>query len=381
MRLRFLLFLVIAFTLPAWLAGCRRQPAMPTPTVRVPTASPARPTPTPPPAFSPLPSPTPSPDGALAGLAVGLLTSGPVNDVGWNQAAFEGLQMLTEQGAAIANSENVAAGDQINLLRSYAEGGFDVIIGHGAEFSEALVAVAQEYPDAHFIQLGGTASNPGNLASFSFRPGEAAYAAGIVAGLMMESGRLGGLGSVESPNSAADFEAFRQGAQAVNASVTDLPVLYTGADAAHAKDIAINLFESGSELILAHAGIDPAIVSEAATEVSQGAYVIGWSFGSPAPAASPLVATIQQQVGEVLVAAVAAVKNGDMEWKNHVVGFGEGVYNEGVQNLTLNADVAPAGVAAEMDAVIQALIDGKIVLDEGGHVIKDDYHPKDSQGL
>lgn len=371
MRPKSFLILALVLILAVALAGCRRSRLTPTPTVARPTAV-ASPTT---PAISPLP--TPAPTIASGGPAVALLTSGPVNDGGWNQAAFEGLQALAEQGATIAHRQNVAEGDQVNLLRSYAEGGFDIIIGHGPEFGLALTTVAQEYPDVRFLQIGGTASNPGNLASYSFRPGEAGYAAGILAGLMVESGRLGGLGTVASAASAADFTAFEQAAQQVNPAVENVPVIYAGAAAedatGRAKDAAVNLYESGSELILAHGGIDATAVSEGAAEVSEEAVLIGWSYRPASPPAAPVLAVVQQRLDEVILAAVAAIEDGEMAWTSHTAGFAEGAHS------LVYADRTPAAVAAEVDAVIQALIDGKIVLDESGHVIEDSYHPPDAR--
>lgn len=368
MRLKSFLILALVLILAVALAGCRGSRLTPTPTVARPTAV-ASPTT---PAISPLPTPSPASTGALSELTVALLTSGPVNDGGWNQAAFAGLQALAEQGATIAHRDHVAEGDQVNLLRSYAEGGFDIIIGHGPEFGLALTTVAQEYPDVRFLQIGGTASNPGNLASYSFRPGEAGYAAGILAGLMVESGRLGGLGTVASAASAADFTAFEEAAKRVNPAVENVPVIYAGATG-RAKDAAINLYESGSELILAHGGIEATAVSEGAAEVSEGAVLIGWSYRPASPPAAPVLAVVQQRVDEVILAAVAAIQQGEMEWKSHAVGFADGL-----QSLLPYADVVPADVSTEVDAAIQALIDGKILLDESGHVIEDSYHPPDA---
>lgn len=360
--------LALVFALVVALGGCRSRPASPSP--------PAPPATLPRPTAMASPLPTPAPTVAAGGPAVALLTSGPVNDGGWNQAAFEGLQALAEQGATIAHRQNVAAGDQVNLLRSYAEGGFDIIIGHGPEFGLALTTVAQEYADVRFLQIGGTASNPGNLASYSFRPGEAGYAAGTLAGLMVESGRLGGLGTVASAASAADFTAFEQAAQRVNPAVQNVPVIYAGAagranDATgRAKDAAVNLYESGSELILAHGGIEAAAVSEGAAEVSEGAVLIGWSYRPASPPAAPVLAVVQQRLDEVILAAVAAIEDGEMAWTSHTIGFAEGAHS------LVYADRTPAAVAAEVDATIQALIDGKILLDESGQVIEDNYHPQ-----
>ncbi|NJN97115.1 MAG: BMP family ABC transporter substrate-binding protein, partial [Anaerolineales bacterium] len=132
--------------------------------------------------------------GDFSGLKVAMLTSGPINDDGWNQTAYEGLKAVEAAGAEIANTENVAQADQLDLIRSYADQGFNIIIGHGFEYGDALVAAAEEYPEVKFIQIGGIAANETNILSYLFRTGEGGYAAGILAGLMAKEGKLGGWG-------------------------------------------------------------------------------------------------------------------------------------------------------------------------------------------
>ncbi|AMP21008.1 hypothetical protein AZF37_07395 [endosymbiont 'TC1' of Trimyema compressum] len=47
-----------------------------------------------------------------AKMKAALLTGGPVNDGGWNQLAYEGLQKLEVAGFEIANTENVSQDSQ-----------------------------------------------------------------------------------------------------------------------------------------------------------------------------------------------------------------------------------------------------------------------------
>lgn len=308
--------------------------------------------------------------GDFSGLKVAMLTSGPINDDGWNQTAYEGLLAVEEAGAEIANTENVAQADQLDLIRSYADQGFNVIIGHGFEYGDAMIQAAEEYPEVSFIQIGGIAENGTNLASYVFRPGEGGYATGIVAGLMIESGKLGGVGAVEIPTIAADFNAFKNAAMTVNPNVTDVPVAYTGSwvDIPKAKEAAIAQIDSGIELIMANGDNANVGTIEAAAEDGD-TYVIGWTRNQSHLGPEVVLTSNEQRVDHVLIDAINSIQDGSIEWTNHVVGFAEGA-----QTLSEFHPDVPEEVAQEAQAVIQAIIDGQIVLDDNGNVVSDEYH-------
>ncbi|MFN8455159.1 MAG: BMP family ABC transporter substrate-binding protein [Anaerolineae bacterium] len=303
-------------------------------------------------------------------LRIAMLTSGPINDEGWNQTAYEGLQVLEKAGAEIGNTENVAQADQLDLIRSYGDQGFNVIIGHGFEYGDALAAAAEEYPEVSFIQIGGIAENGTNLVSYVFRAGEGGYAAGILAGLMVESGKLGGVGAVEIPTIAADFNAFKIAAQMVNPNVTDVPVAYTGSwvDIPKANEAAIAQIDSGVELILANG--DNANVGAIQAAADNGkTYVIGWTRDQNHLAPDLVLTSNEQRVDNILVEAIKEIKAGTMEWKNHLVGF-----KEKAQTFAPFNKAVPADVATEVNNVVEALADGRIILDDAGNVLTDTYH-------
>jgi basic membrane lipoprotein Med (substrate-binding protein (PBP1-ABC) superfamily) len=234
----------------------------------------------------------------------------------------------------------------------------------------ALMAAAEEYPDVKFIQIGGIADNGKNIVSYVFQPGEGGYAAGILAGLMVESGKLGGVGAVEIPTIAADYTAFMAAAQKVNPNVTDVPVAYTGSwvDIPKAKEAAIAQIDSGIELILANGDNANVGAIEAAAEHGS-TYVIGWTRDQSHLAPELVLTSNEQRVDNILVDAITAIQDGTIEWANHIVGFADGA-----QTFAPYADAVPAEVAQEVDNVIQALADGRIVLDDNGNVVTDEYH-------
>lgn len=309
-------------------------------------------------------------EGDFSDLRVAMLTSGPINDDGWNQVAYEGLVALQENGAEIANTENVAQADQLDLMRSYADQGFDVIIGHGFEYGDALLTAAEEYPDVSFIQIGGIATNETNLVSYVFQPGEGGYVSGIVAGMMMPEGNIGGVGAVEIPTIAADFNAYTQAAQTVNPNVDEVPVAYTGSwvDIPKAKEAALAMIDNGVGFILADGDNANVGVIEAAQEVGD-VYAIGWTKDQSHLAPDLVVTSVEQRVDTILIDAITAIQDGSIEWGNHVVGFAEGAANV----APFHPDV-PEEVITEVNNVIEALSDGRIELDDEGNVINDEYH-------
>lgn len=88
------------------------------------------------------------------GLRVALLLPGSLNDGGWNAAAYNGLMELKNKGYDCAFTESVAVTDIEQGFRNYASEGYELVIGHGAEFGEPAMRVAPEFPDTHFFVSG-----------------------------------------------------------------------------------------------------------------------------------------------------------------------------------------------------------------------------------
>ena len=85
-------------------------------------------------------------------LKVALCVTGAVNDMGFCQSAYEGLQLLEEKyGAEIAYTENLQAADMAAAFTDYAANGYDIVIGHGFQFGDPALEVGAQYPDTTFI--------------------------------------------------------------------------------------------------------------------------------------------------------------------------------------------------------------------------------------
>jgi len=131
---------------------------------------------------------------------------------------------------------------------------YELIVVIGGELANELQTVAGNYNQQKYAFIGGTINAP-NIFSTTFSQNEAAYLAGILAGMVSSSnanmsGTVGIIGSVETdPTVSKLIAGFKQGFDYVNStlnySITLLPEVYVGSynDSETAETLAINMFD------------------------------------------------------------------------------------------------------------------------------------------
>ena len=153
------------------------------------------------------------------GLKVALLLSGAANDQGWNQTAYEGAQKACEKyGYELAYTENLEVADISAAYADYASAGYDVVIGHGYEFGDPALEVAETYPDTKFICTEADASAD-NVASYVMACEQTAYVEGIIAASTSESGKLGAIGPIPGDSLVKIINGYEDGAKSVNPDI------------------------------------------------------------------------------------------------------------------------------------------------------------------
>jgi basic membrane protein A len=218
----------------------------------------------------------------LKPMKLAAVFSGPVNDAGWTAAAYRGLQDLKEHhGFKIAYTENVKPADADQIIRSYAKAGFDIILGHGFEWGEALQKAAKEFPQARFIQTNGSASNIPNLYTITFTAGEGGYFMGLVAAHLSKSGHVAYIAGTSFPILEHQIKMTRQAAKDLGKKleVTESYVGNWSGDVAKAKELAQAALEHGVDVLILEAdAADPGTVEAAKDAVKAGKYarVISW---------------------------------------------------------------------------------------------------------
>ena len=132
-----------------------------------------------------------SPQQKAPGFRVALLTPGPISDQSWNVGAYQGLLRVRDSlGAQISHIQTKTPAEFEENFRQYGAEGYDLVFGHGFEFQDAAKAVAPSFPHTQYVVTSGNTSS-GNVSSMVFGFAEPSYLAGMVAGAVTHSNRIG----------------------------------------------------------------------------------------------------------------------------------------------------------------------------------------------
>lgn len=222
-------------------------------------------------------APAPQRTTAATGpLKIALITPSPISDKGWGASADAGMQKIkTEMNAQTTPPiESPGLAEVAGAMRNLAQNGNTLVFAHGSEYDEAARQVAGQFPQTTFVVMGGRAIGP-NLVPIQFASGQATYLAGMLAGGMTKTGKLGLVGPNKIPIIASSFAAFEKGAKAVKPDVS-VATTYVGddKDAARAKQQTQALLDAGADVILHNANAAGAGVFQAVMD-KNGAMVIG----------------------------------------------------------------------------------------------------------
>ncbi|WP_227765315.1 BMP family protein [Zhaonella formicivorans] len=292
-------------------------------------------------------------------LRVAMLVSGPVNDGGWNQSAYEGLKLIErELGAEIAFTEKVQQADQANIMRDYARKGYDLIIGHGFEYSDTLLQIAEEFPDTKFVGVGTKVTAP-NLAALQFNVGELGHLVGIVVSQVTKSNKIGIVAGMDTPTGKAEFDNIIEVTKKINPKA-EVVTAYTNSweDVPKAKEAALAQIASGVDVIVANGDACNLGVIQAAKE--KGIQVVGWTGDQHDLAPDNVLTSAVQRVDKMMLIAAQELKNGTFEGKIYNLGLKDGVQYMGTYN-----DKVPEELRQQVEKEAQGIIDGTVQIKTG----------------
>lgn len=291
----------------------------------------------------------------------GLLAPGPVNDGGWNQTAYEGLKKIeSELGAEISyveTEQSPAAFEK--ALRDYASQGYQFILAHGNEYTDAAVAVAPDYPDTFFFLSSSRFYDPKvpNVVGLNTDSSQPCYVFGYIAAKMGKGAGL--VGGMEIPPIAEAFTGFINGAKAAN---PDFPVkvTYLGnwTDTAAAKEAAISYVDGGADVLLGNADFATNGVFQAMAEKK----VMGFSmFGdNTEKAPESILVNYLSDYGEGLLEIATQVKEGTFKPTSN---YEFGLKNEKVMWIIYNEKAStpvPDDLRKEVEDVVAKIASGEI---------------------
>ncbi|MCL1804816.1 MAG: BMP family ABC transporter substrate-binding protein [Clostridiales bacterium] len=191
-------------------------------------------------------------------------------------------------------------------IRASVEEGYDLIVAVGWMGADTLDEVASRFPDkAQYVCIDTVCDNP-RVKSFIFRPQEAAYLVGVVAGgVSRDAGKAGGpYGAVHANPGPGSFEwryGYMEGVKRVNPEVTNDAFLFnytrSYTDAPAAKELALQQAAQGCVFINAASAVADFGTFEAALE--KGFYTSGQDADRTSPDNPNIITTQVKYTGVV----------------------------------------------------------------------------------
>jgi basic membrane lipoprotein Med (substrate-binding protein (PBP1-ABC) superfamily) len=204
-------------------------------------------------------------------------------------------------------SENTANTDYPRVMREYAEGGYDLIVGEIFGVEQEAREVAADYPDVAFLMGSSFKPDPaiGNLSVFDNYIQDASYLSGIIAGEMSKAGNIGMVGGFPIPEVNRLMHAFMAGAREMNPNIT-FQVAFIGSwfDPPKAKETAYAMIENGADMMYA----ERFGVSDAAKE--KGVLAIGNVIDTQTDYADTVVASALWHFEPTLDHAIEQIRAG-----------------------------------------------------------------------
>ena len=287
------------------------------------------------------------------GLKVALLLSGAANDQGWNQTAYEGAQKACEKyGYELAYTENLEVADISAAFADYASAGYDVVIGHGYEFGDPALEVAETYPDTKFICTEADASAD-NVASYVMACEQTAYVEGIIAASTSESGKLGAIGPIPGDSLVKIINGYEDGAKSVNPDI-EVQTAWTNSfvDTQLAQEAAKAMIDNGVDVIKHCANACGNGAMTAAVEA--GIWCQGDSYDQSSLAPDNILDSAIYNLDVVIDTALGSVADGSFEGDVFNLGMADGAVE------VLLSDNLSDDVKATAQDAIDKIVSGEL---------------------
>lgn len=217
---------------------------------------------------------------AASKVVMGFIYVGPRDDYGYNQSHYEGKTAVAKlDWVKTVDEENVPETIEVQKTMESminldgAQVLFPTSFGY---FDPFILKMAKKYPHITFLHCGGLwdPSKPKNVGSYFGYIDEPVYLAGIVAGLMTKSNKLGFIAAIPIPQVLRNINSFTLGAQSVNPKVTT-NVVFTGGWSNPVKEAesANSMVNQGIDVLTCHVD-SPKVVVETAEK--RGIYCCGY---------------------------------------------------------------------------------------------------------
>jgi len=241
---------------------------------------------------------------------IGFIYVGPAADYGYNmsmdlgrkdvEAAFPDVE--TQVFEAIPETAEVS-----RVMERMIRSDTGIIFATSYGYLDYAIELGKKYPEVKFLHAGGLKTSD-NVGTYWADSDDGMYLAGMVAGHMTESDKLGFIGAFQIPQLFRSINAFTLGAQSVNPDVTTT-VVWTGGWWEPQKEAdAVTAFADQGIDVIAEQVDSPITIAETAKKT--GTMVIGKDVDISDRAGDVWLTGVSWDWGPMMEAQVKAIKDG-----------------------------------------------------------------------
>ncbi len=303
--------------------------------------------------------------GAAGGGGEGKFKSAIVLDVAglgdqsFNDSANRGLEKAkAELGIDTQVYETSQPSDYEPSLAKAPSQGSNLTFAIGFLQTDALTSVASQNPKGQYAIVDSVVE-ASNVASLLFKEEEGSFLAGVVAGLMTKSNKVGFIGGLEVPL-IKKFEAgYRAGVKTVNPDA-EVQVTYAGSfgDPGKGKEVALSQYANGADVIYHASGGTGLGLFQAAQEKGPGFWAIGVDSDQYNLAPKNTLTSMMKQVDVAVFETIKAAKEGNFKGGTSVFGLKEG----GVGLAPTTKNNTPQEVIDKANAYAERIIKGEFTV-------------------
>lgn len=288
-------------------------------------------------------------------LKVGAVYVSPVSEIGWTKQHSLGVDAIKEEfggNVELTVIDNIfRPQDAERVFRELAGSGNDLIFGTSFSHGTPMQKVAPRFPDTIFEHCSGI-KHLDNLGTFEAKYFEGTYVAGVAAGHVSKSAKIGFIGGFPIPDIVGPANALLLGAQSVNPDVTcNVIFLNSWFDPGKEKEAANTLIAQGCDVICS--------MTDTATGVQVAGENDAWSIGYASDMAKfgngKHLTAFTLHWAPVYVQAARDVVAGTWQTSERWNGLAEDVVQMSPYNAELSADITAALDQAQADIISGAL--------------------------
>lgn len=301
-------------------------------------------------------NPTP-PNGAMD-LAI-VFDKGGVGDKSFNDSAERGrARAEKELGLGTKTVASRTDLDYSTNLENLSKLNYKLIVAVGGGMQKALETVAPKFPNTMFAIIDGE-SKADNVVGIRFREEEGSFLAGVLAGRMTKTNKLGFVGGKKIPLIEKFEYGFRAGVHAVNPHAVVIAKYTEDWDnVAKGKDAALACHAEGADVVYHAAGRCGLGVFDAAEEGKF--YAIGVDSNQDDLKPGIILTSVVKGVDEQVFRMSQEMKEGKLKAGNVTVGVKEG--GVGLTDMKNTRDKIGAETLTEIDKYKKEIADGKITV-------------------